>query len=427
MPTPLARRIRRGSKAESASATKLTPSRFARKIQPDDMTTVSNTMPPRPRDRRLDFFRGFAMFAIFIGHVPMNAWSDFMPGRFGFSDAAEIFVFCSGVASAIAFGRLYDTHGFAVGSARVAYRCWQVYWAHISIFFVTLAAMIAVDNWLETGTEYVAGLNLLPFLTDTPVSLLGLMTLTYVPNMFDILPMYLVLLAMIPGAMALAGINPNYVIAAAFLGWLAANLNWIELRAEPWSDRVWFFNPFAWQLVFFTGFGLARGWIPVPPIDKRLMIAATAFVLMAIPLAYWPLVRNVETLKAAAKALQPLTDKTHGGALRYVHFLCVAYLAYALCGERGCNLKGRFVAICELVGQQALATFMVGLLLSMLGGVVLNLIGRNFATFALVNLTGCAILVATAYVTAWFKAGQWQRTVQLVAAHSGIGRQATGP
>ena len=31
------------------------------------------------------------------------------------------------------------------------------------------------------------------------------------------------------------------------------------LPAEPWSDRVWFFNPFGWQLVFFTGFALMAG------------------------------------------------------------------------------------------------------------------------------------------------------------------------
>lgn len=360
------------------------------------------------------------MFVIYIGHVPMNAWSDFMPGRFGFSDSAEVFVFCSGIASALAFGRLYDSHGFAAGSTRVAHRCWQVYWAHISIFFVGLAAMMAVDKWLGTGTKHVVGLNLMPFVRDTPENLLGLMTLTYVPNMFDILPMYLVLLAMIPVVMALARINPNYALAAIALSWLAANLHWIELPAEPWSDRNWFFNPFAWQLVFFTGFALVRGWIPVPPVDRRAMIAAAAIVLITIPIAYWPLAQHVDVLKSVKKALAPLTDKTHAGALRYLHFLCAAYLAYALAGERGASLRGRFVAMCEKVGQQALATFMAGILLSLLSGVALNLIGRNVATYALVNLAGCAILLAVAYIAAWFKDGNWQRTVRMAGAHASL-------
>ena len=62
----------------------------------------------RPRDPRLDFFRGLGMFIIFIAHLPWNSWALYIPARFGFSDATEIFVFCSGMASAIAFGRIFD-------------------------------------------------------------------------------------------------------------------------------------------------------------------------------------------------------------------------------------------------------------------------------------------------------------------------------
>ena len=80
------------------------------------MSIAFTPQPAVPRDLRLDFFRGLAMFAIYIGHVPMNAWSDFMPGRFGFADAAEVFVFCSGIASALAFGRVYDQHGYGIGT-----------------------------------------------------------------------------------------------------------------------------------------------------------------------------------------------------------------------------------------------------------------------------------------------------------------------
>lgn len=399
------------------------------------MSIAFNSIPPRPRDLRLDFFRGLAMFAIYIGHVPMNAWADYMPGRFGFSDAAEVFVFCSGIASAIAFGRIFDKHGFAVGSGRVAFRCWQVYWAHISIFFVALTAMIAVDKVLGTGTDYVRGLNLLPFLQDTGTNLLSLMTLTYIPNMFDILPMYLVLLALIPLAMALEKLGRIYVLGAVMLAWLAANLNYIELSAEPWSNREWFFNPFAWQLVFFTGFGLVRGWLPVPPVNTRLMIAAAVIVVVTIPFAYWPLVKNVDVLKGIHKTLTPLTNKTHCGVLRYIHFVSAAYLAYSLAGVNSANLKGRFVRICEKVGQHALATFMAGLLLSLLSGVALNLLGRNFMTFALVNLSGCAILLAVAYIAEWFKSAPLHNRVQVAGEHIGGAQhtlaaealRATGP
>ncbi|MEL7099375.1 MAG: OpgC domain-containing protein, partial [Pseudomonadota bacterium] len=50
--------------------------------------------PARVRDLRLDFFRGIAMFIILIAHTPGNFLTSWIPARWGFSDATEIFVFC---------------------------------------------------------------------------------------------------------------------------------------------------------------------------------------------------------------------------------------------------------------------------------------------------------------------------------------------
>ena len=79
----------------------------------------------RPRDPRLDFFRGIAMFIILLAHTPGNPWTLWIPARFGFSDATETFVFCSGMASAIAFGAVFDRHGVPCGRVRSARGCRQ--------------------------------------------------------------------------------------------------------------------------------------------------------------------------------------------------------------------------------------------------------------------------------------------------------------
>src|SRR3546814_2318146 len=73
---------------------------------------------PGVRDPRLDFFRGVAMLIIFVAHVPDNPWAGFIPARFGWSDATEMFVFCSGFAAAIAFGGSFATAGFGYGTVR---------------------------------------------------------------------------------------------------------------------------------------------------------------------------------------------------------------------------------------------------------------------------------------------------------------------
>src|SRR5829696_4044427 len=203
----------------------------------------------RPRDPRLDVFRGVGMLIILVAYIPGNAWADWIPARFPLCHATEILVFCSGVASALAFGRLFESAGWALGTARILHRVWQVYWAHIGVFITVVALLAAAD--LELGGRNLRhGLNLGPFLDDPARMLLGYATLTYVPNYFDILPMYLVLLALIPVVMAAARVGRGAVAVVVAMLYLLAYARLLDLPAEHWSHPFRFFNPFSWQLLF---------------------------------------------------------------------------------------------------------------------------------------------------------------------------------
>ena len=192
------------------------------------------TPPPRSRDPRLDFFRGLGMFIILIAHVTDNPWTLYIPARFGFSDATEIFVFCSGMASAIAFGAVFARAGFLWGCVRIAYRVWQVYWVHLGVFLTTLAAMLALNATGVFPRDEVGALNLYPLFQTGGANVLGLMTLTWVPNYFDVLPMYLVILALIPVMIALARVDASLAIAVSVVMWLAATSGMLDLPAEWW-------------------------------------------------------------------------------------------------------------------------------------------------------------------------------------------------
>jgi hypothetical protein len=377
---------------------------------------ISNPAAARSaRDPRLDFFRGMAMFIILIAHIPGNVWSHWIPARFGFSDAAEIFVFCSGMASAVAFGLTFQNRGWLLGSMRVSYRVWQVYWSHICVFFVIAAMLVFIDGlgWHEQPNRFRDALNLAPFFDRPAENLVGLLSLTYVPNYFDILPMYLVILCLIPIIMFLAA-RSLYLAGAFVLGlWLAANLDMIALPAEPWSNREWFFNPFGWQLVFFTGFAFMRGWIKPPPVNRVLIGVALAYVLLTMPLAYYHMLVNFEVFREIRGTIVPLIGKTDVGALRFVHFLAVAYLSWVAVGEGGrrlvsAGLWGQVVAIIQKVGQQSLAVFLVSLVAARFGGVVLDVVGRSTLNVALVNIAGIGLLIATAYAVAYYKAQPWR-------------------
>jgi hypothetical protein len=368
---------------------------------------------PRPRDPRLDFFRGVAMFIIFVAHTPGNGWINWIPARFGFSDATEIFVFCSGMASAIAFGRVFETRGLFIGTARILFRVWQVYWAHLGLFFAVTVLLIGIDWLLDSGGSYTATLNLPVFFENARAGILGLMTLTYVPNYFDILPMYLGILLMVPVIVSLRWLHPAAPFVFSIALWAAAGRGWFDLPAEPWSDRTWFFNPFSWQLIFFTGFAFMRGWLPVPAIRKDWMIAAGVLVVATVPFAWHFIFLNVPALDAAAMAISPLTDKTHFGLFRYIHFLAVAYLAFSAVTLLGSRFQGALVDISRKVGQQSLGVFLASLVLAQIAGMVLTLLGHGYVATALVNLAGFASLVAVANVVSWFKGAPWTKPLAL--------------
>jgi hypothetical protein len=381
--------------------------------------SVETTIPKAkaPRDPRLDFFRGMAMYIILFAHITNNPWTLWIPARFGFSDATEIFVFCSGMASAIAFGAVFAKAGWWMGALRIAHRMWQVYWAHLGVFFTALVCMVALNRTGAFDIDYVGALNLYPFLNSTGNNLIGLMTLTYVPNYFDILPMYLVILGMVPVAILLARVHVVLPMVASLVLWAAGSAGALDLPAEYWfpqgSTRPWFFNPFCWQLIFFTGFSFMSGWLPAPPVRRDLVVLTAAIVILTVPFAWSGIIREFEFLRGWRKDWSFLYGKTNFGILRFVHFLSLAYLAWVAVGPQGARLKGGavwtgFVGVVSRVGTQSLAVFMSSMVLARLLGVLLDVGGRGFVNTAAVNLFGAALITAIAYFVTYLKREPWR-------------------
>ena len=375
----------------------------------------------RQRDLRLDFFRGIAMFIILIAHVQSDWLALWIPARFGFSDATEMFVFCSGMASAIAFGRVFREQGLLIGTSRVLFRVWQVYWAHIGLFFAVAVTTVWLTKLHATDTDYTGMLNLYLFFGAPLMHLPALLTLTYVPNYFDILPMYIAVLAMMPLVVALSRIHMALVAVLVIGLWLGANITGLNFPAEPNSTRPWFFNPFAWQLIFFTGFAFMSGWLKAPPIDKRLVWLALAIVILSIPFAYFRIINVVPEIQVWRKANDVLINKTNFGILRYIHFLALAYLAVAVVGPKGARISvgpanptlariwARVLPVITTVGQQSLAVFVFSMFYAVLLTALFDYVGRSNFSMIWVNILGAVGIALVAYVAQWFKAKPWAK------------------
>jgi len=369
----------------------------------------------RPRDERLDVFRGLTMLIIFVAHLPQNSWNAFIPARFGFSSGAELFVFCSGFASALAFGSVFVRRGLLLGSARIAYRIWQVYWAQLGLVLAVIALAGLLDHafgMAELPKQFA------PLVADPAGAIVGLVTLTWQPDYLDILPMYLVILALVPVMMALRRLHPALPFALSGLLYALVWTSDLNLTGNPWNGAGWFLNPFAWQLIFFIGFFLGMGWLPAPRLrSPRLMLACAAILVLSVPLSFWGILEHWPAAQALRDLVLPASEKSNLHPLRPLHFLALAYLVLSLIEPVRDRLDKGAGHLLVLIGRQSLAAFLASVVLARLAGSIAELAGHSEAVVAVLNLAGFALILATAVVVGWFKRAPWAGPAPKPEAH----------
>ena len=211
---------------------------------------------PAQRDLRLDVFRGLALWLIFVDHIPSNIVNWGTLRNFGFSDATEIFVFISGYTAAFVYGRAMRERGFLIAGARILRRAWQIYVAHMFLFVIYMAEIAYVSSTFENPL-YHEEMGIFDFLKQPDVTLIQALLLKFKPVNMDVLPLYIVLLVGFPPILWLLQKQATVALAAsATLYALTWHFGW-NLPAYP--SGTWWFNPFAWQLLFVLGAWCALG------------------------------------------------------------------------------------------------------------------------------------------------------------------------
>ncbi|WP_315832674.1 OpgC domain-containing protein [Bradyrhizobium prioriisuperbiae] len=356
------------------------------------------------RDLRLDLFRGIANWAIFLNHIPDTSLIWLTTRNYGFSDAADLFVFISGYSAAYVYARSMRTNGFIEGAVRLLKRVWQIYVAHVLLFVVYVAAI----GWVAQtyGHSHLLNEFNVAVVIEQPIAGLtqGLL-LKFKPLNLDVLPLYIVLMAPFPLALWAMIRRPDLVLGASFVLYVAARLFSWNLSAYP--SGSWFFNPFTWQFPFILGAWCALGG--AARIQKAMQTRAViwicaAYLLFALLIMlsdnFAPVARIVPSWLSAA--FLPI-DKTNLGPSRVLHFLALAVLVTAMLPRQWPGLKSRWLWPLIICGQHSLEVFCVGIFLSFVAHFLLELISTSLAAQALVGLLGFAILTAVAAYRGWSK------------------------
>ncbi len=356
------------------------------------------------RDLRIDVIRGLILLVIFVNHMPGNIVSSLMPHNYGFSDAADIFVLLAGVSATFAYGRLIDQRGLLVGSLKVGARIWTLYIAHLALF-VLVCGIVATAVVRTQNALYVEAINIQPFFSDTAAAIVNALGLVYQPYYLDILPLYIVLLAAFPLIYLTARTSPLAALAVSVAIWQAATLAGLNLPNHP-GDGGWFFNPFAWQMLFTFGVVIGRLGLVGAGVPKLRLVDAAAIVIVLFAAMVKLSSGNpfgVALLNEWIDSLQIGIDKTNLAWPRVVHLAALAWLVLRfLRPDAGIltSLAGRRLAS---LGRHSLEVFCAGIVLAIIGQIILAETSFALSIQLIVNLSGITILLGLGTFLSWYK------------------------
>ena len=274
-------------------------------------------------------------------------------------------------------------------------------------------AMVAYTAGALNNSLYAEEFGAANFLDEPGVAVAKALTLQFQPAFMHILPLYIVLLAVLPFVMAGFRSWPRVILFASFVLWLAVQLDKrIALSVYPGPDGVWPFNPFAWQALFFLGVWL--GWRgtagQVSWLGRRwLFCLALGLSLAGLMIRLnWTLHDFYDPIPVlvSGKLLWMFLSKTDLGLLRFANVLAVALIVARLIHPQARFLVSRVARPFVICGRNSLHIFCLGILLSVLGHLVLNEFFGGIPMQFAVSAAGVAIMISVAALMEWFAAAQ---------------------
>jgi hypothetical protein len=245
----------------------------------------------RARDLRIDACRGIALWFIFLDHVPNNSGCWLTLRNYGFSDAAEVFMFVSGVTCALAYGKTLRFEGWTGVIRRTLRRSWDIY---VAFLLLTLACAILVH--LAGGGRLADDSNTRILLDHPGATLAHAAILQYRPVNTDVLPIFVLLhLSFAPLLWLLLRV-PNVTLGASLA--LYALVHVFGWTLPAWPNGHWAFNPLAWQLLVVLGaWWMIEDRSVRPWVTSRTALAlAVLYLLLSLVIALSWRIKPLEAL-----------------------------------------------------------------------------------------------------------------------------------
>ncbi len=366
------------------------------------------------RDLRLDACRGIALWFIFLDHVPDNIGAWLTLRNYGFSDTTEVFMFVSGVTCAMAYGAALRRRGWPTVIARSLRRSWDIYAAFLLLVFACAVLVYAAGG----GSLMDDASNTRVLFEQPGPTLLHAAVLQYRPVNSDVLPTFVLFHLSVAPLLWLLLRAPDATLAASVL--LYVGTRQFDWYLDAWPRNQWYFNPFAWQVLFVFGAWWALGG------GKRLrklvharavLLAAVAYLAASLVVVLgWRIEALHDLVPAAVSAVIYPVDKSGLDPLRLAHFLALAVVAVRIVPpdwvgfghhpdrvpRRGLSRllhRGLVMPVMRgaiRCGENSLTIYCLGVLLTLAAQAVLLVLPNDLLLQVLLGGAGIAIMIATA-------------------------------
>lgn len=417
---------------------------------PDGRTSLE----PGGRELRLDFLRGVALLVVLVDHIEdqtvLKVVRPWMPVSTCYFDGAEAFVFLSGLVFGRAFLPRLEQKGLAACQVKAVRRAMSIYWTYLLTAWIVIGIGVCFRDFSSLLVNRL-------YLTEGAIRCaLWSLPMCYQPWGFPILAVYTVILPFMPLLLLWRVRSPSTAWIIPLGLYIATQLiPEFRLPGFPFG-REWTFNPFAWQFLFFIGMSVGTTRSAPRKIQKSTVrkdeVASACFregethdetahgsivfaqnpelgettperrssrlkvglILGSLAiLVIGLLIRNDSTSwilgsKECQKSLIQFANrwnqKSRLGPVRIVHFMSLVVLLSMLLPVSYKKIwRSRLLAPVIKCGQNSLAVYTLGVILTFVSIVVFRLMGESPGTILIIEFDCCALSVGLAYLLEWYR------------------------
>src|ERR1700721_1378259 len=219
------------------------------------------------RIEELDALRGLMLGGIACTHLP-TILSTYVNQPFGFIAATEGFIFLSALFTGRIYFRIAEREGYGRMGGKLWLRTGKLYC--YQLLLLAFAFVIAAPIAAHGNRPAVHNLLNFYFAAGRTRAFVDAALMLYRPPLLDILPIYIILLALTPFAIALGErFGWKYVLTGGFTLWLLAQFGFRTFAYHLMTrffglqiplNQMGAFNLWAWQLWWLVGLWLGGRW-----------------------------------------------------------------------------------------------------------------------------------------------------------------------